>query len=465
MRALVLTLLFTLYIPAANAVQCPIPNCPPDQLCFCPPPPPHYMVLENRAPEKIKTRLDPMQQRVRGNLRLTAMFHFQERFSPRAEPANKPEDQIPRWTLISFSGAEKETALSVVVRVFERSPAHTVRRTELWSHTLEFPAGLDAQTQARMLDSLSNDIMRVILKRRFSAFGTRMAYVDRRSPGQSVIRMQTVDAGTAESGVDAGKLLSFDKSLNRSPNWTPDRNHIVFTSHIRHNQDLYIVPADGSRQPHRVSAQPGMNHSATFSPDRLHAALTMDYKGSVDIFLLRTDFDSTRKWRVVRQLTNHHEIDTSPAFSPDGQKLAFVSARNGRAQIYTMNADGSGQKLMLTTPHRTFTPRWCKSGDREFLAFTQLIGRNSVIFVYNVTTQQGWQVTSTGAPDAENPSWSPHCNLIAYESHGDRNNEPGIYISPLVGGSSALLYRGHGRMPAWEPAAKDDLATPESGEN
>ena len=454
MRTSLLFLILTLWTPVAAAVQCPIPNCPPDQLCFCPPPPPHYMVLENRGTDKTKARIDQYMQRVRGNLKLTAMFLFQEKFGPKPEPANKPEDQIPRWTVLAFEANEKAGGVTqLVVKLGERAPVHSVKRAELWTSTLEIPADLDALAQGRLLDGLTNDIMKVILKRKFAAFGTRMAYVEKQGPGRSVIRMLTVDAANAENAVDKGILAGFSTSMNRSPVWSPDRRFILFTSHIRNNQDLYMVRSDLSAPPLRISAMPGMNHSATFTPDGRQIALTMDHAGSPDVFLLKTDFETTRKWRIVKQLTTHHDIDTSPAFSPDGRRVAFVSARNGRAQIYVMNADGTEQKPLLSTPNRTFTPRWCKSEDREYLAFTQLVGDQSVIFVYNVATAQGWQVTPAGAPDSENPTWSPHCNLIAYESHGSEGNPAGIYISPLVGGASALLYKGTAVMPAWEPLA------------
>jgi TolB protein len=53
----------------------------------------------------------------------------------------------------------------------------------------------------------------------------------------------------------------------------------------------------------------------------------------------------------MRQVTTGPEEDDSPAWSPDGKKIAFVSIRDGVSQICLMNADGSEQpQLTMGTP-------------------------------------------------------------------------------------------------------------------
>jgi len=44
----------------------------------------------------------------------------------------------------------------------------------------------------------------------------------------------------------------------------------------------------------------------------------------------------------ITDLTNNPAEDYSPAWSPDGRRIAFVSERSGNAEIYGMNPDGSG---------------------------------------------------------------------------------------------------------------------------
>ena len=44
----------------------------------------------------------------------------------------------------------------------------------------------------------------------------------------------------------------------------------------------------------------------------------------------------------LTRLTNNSKIDTNPAWSPDGSKIAFTSTRDGNFEIYSMNANGTG---------------------------------------------------------------------------------------------------------------------------
>ncbi len=431
----------------AWAVQCPIPNCPAGQLCFCPPPPPHLITMEDESKSGARQVSAMFSNRIRNDLALTSMFRFKNRYSPRKEPDNKPLDQISPWHVIRIQASGSTTSAKIRITLLKRWPARGTGLKEVGTFSVKVNSTKSADTAA---DRAANSIMSMILGHDFSAFGTQVAFVLSSRPGHSVIRMMPFD-GAHAGATAAGRLLSFDRSYNKEPVWSPDGRYLIFTSHIRYNPDLYIVNVDRGTPPLRISARHGMNHAAAFSPDMKHLALTLDFEGNPDIYLLRTDFATTRKWRIEKRLTRHHAIDTSPAFIGDGSRIVFVSSRAGKAQIYIMKNDGSGKRLFLPTSHRTYTPKWCRSGRRQYVAFTQLVGGKSVIFVYNLVTHKGWRATSPQAPNAENPSWSPDCNLLVYESEGSRGKPAGIWVSPIQGGASAVLYKGRLSMPAWRP--------------
>ena len=64
------------------------------------------------------------------------------------------------------------------------------------------------------------------------------------------------------------------------------------------------------------------------------------------------------------RLTNNTGDDFSPAWSPDGTKIAFRSARDGNHEIYVMNANGSNP-IRLTNQFEGITqPAWSPDGTK-----------------------------------------------------------------------------------------------------
>jgi dipeptidyl aminopeptidase/acylaminoacyl peptidase len=70
----------------------------------------------------------------------------------------------------------------------------------------------------------------------------------------------------------------------------------------------------------------------------------------------------------MRQLTNDEHASTSPRWSPDGEKLAFISARDGEDQIWTIDVSSGALKKITSTSTGAGDPIW--SPDGRWLAFT-----------------------------------------------------------------------------------------------
>jgi len=151
---------------------------------------------------------------------------------------------------------------------------------------------------------------------------------------------------------------------------------------------------------------------------------------------------------LPRDLTNNAAADDSPAWSPDGTKIAFVTGRDGNREIYLMNPDGSGQVNLTNSPAFESTPVWSPDGSR--IAFVS--DRDGNLEIYAMNTDGSGQVNLTGSPaDESSPVWSPDGTRIAFVSGRDGNQE--IYVMNADGSGQIDLTGNPGMdaSPVWSP--------------
>jgi len=101
----------------------------------------------------------------------------------------------------------------------------------------------------------------------------------------------------------------------------------------------------------------------------------------------------------------------TPAWAPDGRKLAFVSQRDGNSEIYVMNADGSEQENLTRQPASDSHPSWSRDGRK--LLFVSRRDGNAEIYVMNADGSGLRNLTRTPSDDLD-PSWSPDGRAIAF---------------------------------------------------
>jgi Tol biopolymer transport system component len=117
-----------------------------------------------------------------------------------------------------------------------------------------------------------------------------------------------------------------------------------------------------------------------------------------------------------QRLTESSGEDSWPVWSADGTKMAFASHRDGHAEIYVMDADGSNQGRVTNTPQpgESWMPSW--SPDGKYIAFSTSDYRAADI--YKVKPDGTGLTNLTNLPaghDASYPSWSPDGSRIIYQ--------------------------------------------------
>ena len=81
-------------------------------------------------------------------------------------------------------------------------------------------------------------------------------------------------------------------------------------------------------------------------------AFSSSRDGNAEIYVMNANGSGQTR------LTTHPASDITPAWSPHETKIAFASDRDGNFEIYVMNADGSGQTRLTTHPATDVSPDW-----------------------------------------------------------------------------------------------------------
>ncbi|HLM53607.1 MAG TPA: Tol-Pal system beta propeller repeat protein TolB [Pseudoxanthomonas sp.] len=151
--------------------------------------------------------------------------------------------------------------------------------------------------------------------------------------------------------------------------------------------------------------------------------------------LMVADADGYNPQTVVRSA----EPLLSPAWSPDGRRLAYVSFERGNSSIYIQDIASGARELLTSFRGINGSPAFSPDGTR--LALTLSRSGNPEIYVMDLGSKQLTQITNQFAIDTE-PTWSADGNSLYFTS--DRGGRPQIYkVSARGGGASRVTFQGN----------------------
>jgi serine/threonine protein kinase/Tol biopolymer transport system component len=157
----------------------------------------------------------------------------------------------------------------------------------------------------------------------------------------------------------------------------------------------------------RLTDQDGRETFPSISPDGNYFVYVKSIAGNADIYLQRTAGGNP-----INLTLDSPVDDTQPAYSPDGNQIAFRSERDGGG-LFLMGATGESVRRLSTS---CYNPAWSPDG-KEILCATEGISdpvlRHTDSHLVRIDVASGRE-QSVRTGDAVQPSWSPHGLRIAY---------------------------------------------------
>ncbi|HEX6717049.1 MAG TPA: protein kinase [Pyrinomonadaceae bacterium] len=197
----------------------------------------------------------------------------------------------------------------------------------------------------------------------------------------------------------------------------------------------------------QITYQSGPEFFPSLSPDGKSIVYASRASGNWDIYFQRIGDGNS-----INLTKDSSTDDTQPAFSPDGDRVAFRSERDGGG-IYAMNANGESPVRICDFG---YSPAWSPDGG-QIVVGTEKIPQPST----RPTKSQLWMIDFKSGQrqrisegDALQPTFSPHQKRIAYWSRPDRYGQrEHIWTIPAGGGDAIAVTDGSFTElnPVWSP--------------
>lgn len=180
----------------------------------------------------------------------------------------------------------------------------------------------------------------------------------------------------------------------------------------------------------QITSDVGREFAPTISPDATVVAYVSDVAGNKDIYLRRIGGE-----RSINLTESSASDDDQPAFSPDGQRIAFRSERDGGG-IFVMGATGESVRRVSDFGYH---PAWSPDGRQIVVAtenFSSPLSRFGRSELWRIDLASGEKFRITEG-DAVQPSWSPSGRRIAFWRQ--RGGQRDVATIAMEGGPTVLI--------------------------
>jgi len=218
------------------------------------------------------------------------------------------------------------------------------------------------------------------------------------------------------------------------------QSKIAFISNGSGNKEIYTCDFDGQNL-ERLTYHDSISLSPAWSSDGQYIAYTSYKSGKPDIFIL--NLATKQESAIARK-----GINITPAWVPGKFELAATLSYSGDQEIYLLTGAGKLIKKLTDTLGIDLSPTWSPDGTK--LAFVSARAGNPQIYVLEVDSGKVSRLTYEGGYNTQ-PNWSPRGDKIAYSSRVD--GQFNIFVIGADGQNLSQLTgeAGDNEAPTWSP--------------
>jgi eukaryotic-like serine/threonine-protein kinase len=211
-----------------------------------------------------------------------------------------------------------------------------------------------------------------------------------------------------------------------------------------------LVWFDRSGKPLGTLGSSAFQANPRISPDGKRVALdvTDPRTGNIDVWIYETI------GTIATRFTSHIAIDACPVWSPNGDRIAFMSFRGGHADVYVKSAGGErNEEPVFLSQSAKYPTDWSRDG--KYVLYRALDPKsNTELWIVPIGSGEKPKPFLRAAFDVTDGQFSPDGRWVAYDSNESGRVE--IHVAPFPGpGGSWRISTTGGSQPRWRADGRE----------
>lgn len=215
---------------------------------------------------------------------------------------------------------------------------------------------------------------------------------------------------------------------------SPDGTRVAFVWNRTGEWQVYEGRLDASFDPQPVTVMQGGKLNPRYSPDGTHLAFALDVDGSESYHIVLHNLQTDS----YIDLTSYSAYAQQPNFdfSPDGQRVAFLSDEPGQFSLYLLTIETGERKLLLDIQRPIWDVKWSPNG--KWIAIeAEMEASDRGVFIVEVESGEWRQIGISPSPsalshgerglNAEQPAWSLDSKFVAFCAESGEWFDIGLY--------------------------------------